>query len=106
MNDPHLRPLRLSDAPRVFEAFAEEDMSRQGDVRNLDDARRYVERLCDPEGGCRAFAMVGVDDELLGMVAVTIDEENRNGWFFYWTHPEGRGMGWTGRAAATIALCA
>ena len=101
--DPHLRPLCPGDAARVLEAFVEPGMSRQGDVEDLDDARRYVERLCDPGGGHRAFAMVGEDDVLLGMVAVAIDEENRSGWFFYWTHPEGRGRGWTGRAAATIA---
>ena len=101
--DPHLRPLCPGDAARVLEAFVEPGMSRQGDVEDLDDARRYVERLCDPGGGHRAFAMVGEDDVLLGMVAVAIDEENRSGWFFYWTHPEGRGRGWAGRAAATIA---
>ncbi|MDO5082283.1 MAG: GNAT family N-acetyltransferase [Arachnia propionica] len=103
MPDPHLRPLRSGDASRVLEAFAEPDMSRQGHVEDLADARCYIERLCDPDGVHRAFAMVGEDDELLGLVAVAIDGENRNGWFFYWTHPEGRGRGWTGRAAATIA---
>ncbi|MDO5067126.1 MAG: GNAT family protein [Propionibacteriaceae bacterium] len=101
--EPHLRSLRMSDAARVLEAFAEPDMSRQGDVTDLAGATRYVERMTDPEAGCRAFALAGAEDELLGLVAVALDEENRNGWFFYWTHPEGRGRGWTGRAAATVA---
>lgn len=103
MTEPRLRSLRATDAARVLEAFAEADMARQGDVRDLPGAERYIEGLSE---GHRAFAFVDEADQLLGMVALLVDDANRSGWFFYWTHPEGRGRGWTGRAAATVASLA
>lgn len=41
--------------------------------------------------------------ELVGLVAVTVDRNNLNGWFWYWTSVHGRGRGWTSAAAATVA---
>ena len=104
MNGPRLRPLGLSDAPRVLDAFASgSGIARQGEVTNLEEAEAYVSRLIDVTGPHRAFAMVGEKDQLLGIVALSIDAANRNAWFWYWTHPQGRGRGWTSRAAATVA---
>ena len=104
MNGPRLRPLGLSDAPRVLDAFAAgSGMTRQGEVTTFEEAEAYVSRLIDVTGPHRAFAMVGEKDQLLGIVALSIDTANRNAWFWYWTHPAARGRGWTGRAAATVA---
>ena len=104
MNGPRLRPLGLSDAPRVLDAFAAgSGMTRQGEVTTFEEAEAYVSRLIDVTGPHRAFAMVGEKDQLLGIVALSIDTANRNAWFWYWTHPGARGRGWTGRAAATVA---
>jgi RimJ/RimL family protein N-acetyltransferase/transcriptional regulator with XRE-family HTH domain len=100
---PTLRRLREDDAPAVLAAFAaREDMARQGEVRTADEARRYVGRLLAPDSPHEAWALA-VDDALVGLVAVTVDEENRSGWFWYWTAGPARGRGWTGRAAATLA---
>ncbi len=100
--DPTIRPLKIEDAPRVLEAFTlAEDMSRQGEVTTLEEAHGYIERLLAPTQ--RASAIVDEADLMLGLVVITIDQENHNGWFWYWAHPAGRGKGWTSRAAATIA---
>lgn len=42
-------------------------------------------------------------DRMIGLVAVSVDEGNLNGWFFYWLHPSHRGQGLAARAAASLA---
>lgn len=37
------------------------------------------------------------------LVCVTVDEDNRSGWFWYWMTHAARGRGWTSRAAAAVA---
>lgn len=97
-----LRPLHPGDAADVLAAFVSSpDMSRQGDVANLSDADRYVANLLDGESH-RPWAIVA-EGRLVGLVCVSIDAQNRNGWFWYWMHAEARGRGWTSRAAATVA---
>ncbi len=100
---PFLRALRESDSPAVLAAFqSNPDMSRQGDVTSEETAVTYVAHLCHPEGPHRAFAIVDCDD-LVGLVAVTVDARNRTGWCWYWMRESHRGLGWTSRAAATVA---
>lgn len=98
-----LRRLRATDAPAVLSAFeSAPDMARQGDVRDLAQAERYVDRLIDPASPHEPWA-VTVDDALVGLVCVSVDEGNRSGWFWYWMSRAARGHGWTARAAATVA---
>lgn len=78
-------------------------MSRQGDVTDETSACRYVERLLDPELSHRPWAVARPDDSLAGLVAVSVDEQNRNGWFWYWMNAADRGQGWMRSAATTIA---
>lgn len=77
-------------------------MARQGDVSTLSDAENYVSRLADPASSHEAWA-VSERDSLVGLVCVSVDEENRNGWFWYWMTDAARGRGWANRAAATVA---
>lgn len=73
-------------------------MARQGDVTTLAAAEEYVSRhTAQP-----VFA-VTTDDHLVGVVGLTVDEVNRNGWCWYWMHAGWRGRGWTAAAAATVA---
>ena len=100
--EPRLRPLRSSDAPEVLAAFASRtDMARQGDVTDLPTAAAYLTRLLG-EGRHLAFGVV-IDDRVVGVVGITLDPDNRNGWFWYWMHAAFRTRGWTSRAAATVA---
>lgn len=99
----HLRRLRAADAHAVHAAFtSNSDMARQGDVQTLVDAERYVARLIDPQSSHEAWAVVE-GDVLVGLVCVSVDEEHRSGWFWYWMADSARGKGWTSRAAATVA---
>lgn len=98
-----LRRLRMSDAAAVHEAFASAgDMARQGDVTTAEGAERYVARLLEAGSSHEAWAIVEAD-ELIGLIGVTVDEENRSGWFWYWMTHRARGRGLTRRAAATVA---
>lgn len=100
---PVLRTLCPEDAGYVHQAFASNiDMQRQGDVTTLEDAERYVSRLLSAASAQLPWAIC-IDDRLLGLVNIGVDEANRNGWFSYWMHADGRGRGWTSRAAATVA---
>lgn len=97
-----LRPLREQDVADVLSAFASNrDMARQGDVTTAAGAERYVARLLQEEHH-RPWALVH-EDRLVGLVCVSVDEANRSGWFWYWTHQSARGRGWTSRAAATVS---
>lgn len=102
MNDrPALRPLRDSDAADVLDAFrSAPDMARQGTVTTLDEARRYLDGL--RVDGILAFAVTD-DDRLVGVVGVTVDEANRNGWFWYWLNASHRGRRWASLAATAVA---
>ncbi|MGO1317885.1 MAG: GNAT family N-acetyltransferase [Cellulomonadaceae bacterium] len=99
----HLRTLRPQDAPDVLAAFASStDMARQGSVTTLGEAERYVASLLAPGSSHRPWA-IDDDGRLVGLVCVSVDEENRTGWFWDWMNAAARGRGWASRAAATIA---
>lgn len=99
----HLRRLLATDAPAVHAAFASNpDMHRQGDVATLEQAEEYVARLTAPGSAHEAWG-IAADAGLVGLVCVTVDEPNRNGWFWYWMTDAARGRGWMSRAAATVA---
>lgn len=114
---PGLRRLRSGDARDVLSAFrSHPDMARQGRVTTIEHAQQYVDRLVDPEGHHRAWAVLDPDPDrraeaseapagpaVVGLVAVSVDEENRNGWFWYWMNASRRGRGLTGRAARAVA---
>lgn len=100
---PSLRRVRAQDAPAVLTAFdSHPDIARQGDVTSLVDAQRYVDRLIAPDSPHEAWAVVA-GDELVGLVCVSVDEDNLSGWFWYWMSASARGRGWTAAAAATVA---
>lgn len=100
---PALRRLRSEDARAVLDAFdSNPDMARQGEVSNLAEAESYVGNLIKPGSPHEAWAIT-VDSTLVGLMCVSVDEENRNGWFWYWMTDAARGRGWTASAAATIA---
>lgn len=79
------------------------DMQRQGDVTSLEDAERYVTRLLSGGSAQLSWAICANDGRLVGLVNISVDEENRSGWFSYWMRAEERGRGWTSRAAVTVA---
>ena len=100
--DARLRPLRPADAPAVLDAYrSADDMARQGTVTTLAQARQQVAWL--READRRATAIVDGTDALMGLVALTIDAEDRNGWFSYWLHAAHRGQGLAARAAVAVA---
>lgn len=98
-----LRRPRATDAPAIFSAFeSSADMARQGDVSTVAEAEEYIARLITADSPHEAWVVVE-DDVLVGLVCVTVDEDNRSGWFWYWMTAGARGRGWTARAAATVA---
>lgn len=98
-----LRRVVPTDADAVFAAFrSNADMARQADVSTLADAERYVLRLIAADSPHEAWA-VADGDALVGLVCVTVDEGNRNGWFSYWMTDAARQRGLASRAAATVA---
>lgn len=98
-----LRRLHPDDSPDVLAAFlSDEDMHRQGEVRSLQQAQEYVERLNDDDGPHRAWS-VTKDRVLVGLVVVTVDADNLNGWFWYWMNAAHRRQGTTSRAAVGVA---
>lgn len=97
-----LRPVRPADAEAVLAAFASApDMARQGEVATAEEAGTYVAWLLGEQR--RAVAVTDPADTMVGLVALSIDEDNRVGWFFYWMHADARGRGLAARAAATVA---
>ena len=99
---PRLRPVRTDDAPAVLDAFCSAaDMARQGTVITLGQAQEQVAWLQGEDR--RAVAICDPADHLIGLVAVSIDAQNRLSWFFYWLHAAHRGQGLAARAAATVA---
>lgn len=65
-------------------------------------SERYVARPLEAGSSHEAWAIVEAD-ELIGLIGVTVDEENRSGWFWYWMTHRARGRGLTRRAAAAVA---
>lgn len=101
--EPFLRRLHEEDAESVLAAFeGDAQMARQGIVTSLAEAHAYIDRLTHAGSAHRPWAIVS-RGRLIGLVCVTVDEENLNGWFFYWMSTGGRGRGWMKRAAATVA---
>lgn len=99
-----LRPAVLDDAEAVAEAFADDpEMARQGPVTDVVSARRYLERLTDTTDGRHAWVAVEGSGPARALVGVSVDAENRLGWFFYWCHRDARGGGVTRRAARAVA---
>ena len=99
-----LRRLHERDSDAVLAAFrSSADMDKQGSVRNPEEAVAYVARLLDPAQHQIPWAIVDQTDELVGLVVVSLDEANGNGWFWYWMNASCRGRGWASRAAATVA---
>ncbi|ASK65206.1 GNAT family N-acetyltransferase [Brachybacterium avium] len=97
-----LRSACPADAPAVLDAYrSAPDMARQGTVATLEQAREQLDWLLAE--GRRAIAVVDAADSLCGLVALSIDAENRSGWFFYWLHAAHRGQGLAARAAASVA---
>ncbi len=94
----------MGDAARVLDAFVSDaaEMSRQGDVHDLDTARASVSRMRDnPE----THTLVAADDadRLLAFAAVSVDRDNANGWVFYWAHPDARRRGITSQLVRALA---
>lgn len=101
--DVFLRTLQSGDAGDVLAAFqSDPDMVRQGSVATTDEAEEYVAHLVAPDSPHRPWAVVQ-DSRVVGLVCVSVDLENRNGWFWYWAHADTRGRGIMSRAAATVA---
>jgi RimJ/RimL family protein N-acetyltransferase len=99
-----IRPLARGDVGDVLAAFlAADDMQRQCDVRAAEEATNYVDRLLRPASPHSPWAVVDETDALMGLVGISVDDENLSGWFWYWMHASRRGRGWTSRAAATVA---
>lgn len=97
-----LRPVHDQDAPAVLSAYlSAPDLARQGTVTTLEEAREQVGWLLDVSR--RSTAIVDETDQLVGLVAVSVDEENLLGWFFYWLHSAHRGRRLASRAAPAVA---
>lgn len=100
---PALRPLVAADAAAVLDGFrADPQMRRQGEVKDLDSALKYIVFLTNAEQSNVAFA-VEAEGRCVGVVAISGASAHRLGWFFYWMHRDFRGRGLMSRAAATVA---
>lgn len=102
-----LRRPRVSDGPAVLDAFrSDTQMARQGTVRTVEEAHTYVKRLLDDPQAHQVWAVTDDDDRLIGLIGVSVDQENLTGWFWYWMHAAHRGRDLTSRAAAAVATWA
>ncbi len=98
-----LRPVRESDASAILDAFASApDMSRQGDATTIEQARQMASWLSAPPRRGTAILDTACD-ELVGVIGLSVDDDHRTGWFFYWLHAAARGQGLAARAAASVA---
>lgn len=97
-----LRPVRRDDAEAVLAAYlSAPDMARQGTVTTLAQAREQVDWLLEADR--RSTAIADAEGILVGLVALSVDAENRSGWFFYWLHAAHRGQGLVTSAAVSVA---
>ena len=97
-----LRPLHTDDVAAVLSGFQSDPaMKRQGDVNDVKSSRRYVD--IQLSAGRISWAIVNNSDTLIGLIGINLDQQNHNGWFYYWIHNNYRGRGLTSRAAATVA---
>ena len=102
-SSPVVRSLSLQDADDVVAGFtADPQMNRQGDVRDLPTAQKYISFITNAEQGNAAFAVV-ISGRCAGVVAISGASAHKLGWLFYWMHPDFRGLGITSQAAATVA---
>jgi len=98
---PLPRRLLSSDAPYVLAAFiSASDMARQGAVSDLASAQAYVDQLLDDSH--YAFA-IDVAGQLVGLVAISVDQPNRSGWLWYWMHADHRGKGLVSNAVRAVS---
>lgn len=98
-----IRRISAADDADILAAFTvDTEMERQGDVTDLASAAKYREFLTNGDEGNCGFA-VEIDGRCAGIVGINGATQHRLGWFFYWMHPDFRGRGLTGRAAATVA---
>lgn len=77
-------------------------MHRQGEVTDITSAQSYIRFVTSAEEGNVAFA-IQVGQRCAGMVGINGALAHHLGWFFYWMHPDFRSLGFTRRAAATVA---
>lgn len=90
-----IRELKDSDAPAILDAFSSsDDMARQGNVTSLETAHAYIKNFTGPHHEACVAADSG-SDRVLAFAGASIDDDNRNGWIFYWAHPQARGQGIT-----------
>ena len=103
--DIALRPVRESDAAAVVAVFASHpDMIRQGNITDLASARRYIAQILAEPDSQLAWVIAREDsDELIGMVRIQVNRDEKSGWFSYWLHHDYWGCGIMSRAAATVA---
>lgn len=104
MSSLFLRRLHQDDAAAVLAAFQADpqQMSRQGDVNDLESARQYIQLLTDDAEGNHGFSM-DLGSYCVGVVGINGATLHRLGWFFYWVHPTFRGRGFSSAAASTAA---
>lgn len=102
-NDWVIRNVEPADAAGVLAAFSScPEMSRQGRVTNLAEARAYIDWLLAEDREARVAAQP-VGGAVFSLVAATLDRANRSAWVFYWAHREARGQGITSRLVRKFA---
>lgn len=94
----------MNDAAAVLAGFRAdpEEMSRQGEVTDLDSARKYIGFVTSISEGNHGFAVVS-DDHCVGVVGINGATQHRLGWFFYWMHPDFRRLRLGSAAASAVA---
>ncbi|GIG70659.1 GNAT family N-acetyltransferase [Phytomonospora endophytica] len=94
-----LRPWRVEEAELLFDLHHDPLMRTQAQFDDLDGARAWIAWVDGLDNG-HAFAIADAADRPWGSIGVTNIDRNANGWTWYATHAEVRGMG-----VATDALC-
>ncbi|MFG6285192.1 GNAT family N-acetyltransferase [Actinotignum schaalii] len=103
--DTVLRAVREGDAAAIVAAFASHpDMIRQGNITDMAGARRYIAQILENPDSQLAWVIAREDSgELIGMIRIHADGDEKSGWFSYWLHHDYWGRGIMSRAAATVA---
>ncbi|MDO5534305.1 MAG: GNAT family protein [Propionibacteriaceae bacterium] len=103
MSDYRLRRWSSADAPALFAAIEDEEVSRQLPPFETEaDARAHIAKTGGDDNRV-AFAIVGPDDEILGGVAAQLNRRMRTAWVSYWLLEEARGRGLASRATVSLA---